>query len=594
MPKTVRESAVTAQTDHPGENRELLSAIAASRGLLVAVAIFSVFANLLMLTGPLFMLQVYDRVLASGSIETLTALFLLVTGMFLIFGLLDFARGRLMGRVGARSQTLLGNRADDIAMTGTVSGTRHVLESDPRSAPRDLTALQKGLAGSAPFVFFDLPWVPVFLAAMFVFHPWLGILGCAGGLVMIAVTALNQWRTRAALEAAQGLDQHASRLSDAAQQDAGVIKALGMKGAVLNRLGAARQEALAAGITASDRSGAYTSASKSLRFYLQSAILALGAALAIAGDITPGAMIAASILMGRALAPVEQGIAQWPTIQRCLSAWRRLKTTLTAFPAEPKKTELPQPQSRLEARNLTVKAPGADALNVIGLNFDLEPGEAMGVIGRSASGKSSLARALANIWGTAAGTIRLDGATYDQWPADALGAHIGYLPQDVTLMSGTVAENIARMQQPVDARRVITATKSARAHEMILRLPQGYETPVGDGGSVLSGGQRQRIGLARALFGNPALVILDEPNAHLDSDGEDALIETITDLKNRDKAVIVMAHRPNGIAACDTLLVLDKGRQRAWGPRDEILQQFGKPRAPADDDSALRQATVRS
>ncbi len=582
---------MAANSNRPETTHELSKAIAASRGLLAAVAIFSVFANLLMLTGPLFMLQVYDRVLASGSIETLTALFLLVTGLFLIFGLLDFARGRLMGRVGARAQTLLGRRADGIAMTGAISGPSPDPNIDVRTAPRDLTALQKGLAGGAPFVFFDMPWVPIFLAAMFVFHPWLGILGCVGGLVMVAVTALNQWRTRAALNDAQSLDHHATRLSDAAQQDAGVIKALGMKEAILARLGAARQDALAAGTAASDRSGAYTSASKSLRFYLQSAILALGAALAIAGDITPGAMIAASILMGRALAPVEQGIAQWPTIQHCLTAWRRLKATLAEFPAEPEKTELPAPQSRLEVRNLTVAAPGSDALAVIGLTFDLAPGESMGVIGRSASGKSSLARALANIWEPAAGSVRLDSATYDQWPADALGAHIGYLPQDVTLMSGTVAENIARMQHPVDARGVIAAAKAARAHEVILRLPQGYETPVGDGSSTLSGGQRQRIGLARALFGDPALVILDEPNAHLDSDGETALIETITELKQRGKAVVVMAHRPNGIAACDTLLVLDKGRQRGWGPRDEILQQFGKPRAPVEDNDALRRAT---
>ena len=539
-----------------------------------------------MLTGPLFMLQVYDRVLASGSVETLTALFLLVTGLFLIYGLLEFARGRMMGRVGARTQTLLSRRADEIALSPPHAGQ----DDDPRTAPRDLTALQKSLSGSAPFVAFDLPWVPVFIAAMFVFHPWLGILGCAGGLVMVAITALNQWRSRTALQQAQALGQVSAHMADAAQRDAGVIRALGMKGAILDRIGAARTDALAADMAAGDRAGAYASASKSMRFYLQSAILALGAALAIAGDITPGAMIAASILMGRALAPVEQGIAQWPVIQRGLAAWSRLQQTLSEFPAEADKVALPTPRSNLQVRNLTVAAPETETLTLIGLAFDVAPGEALGVIGRSASGKSSLARALANIWKPMAGSIRLDGATLDQWTSDDLGTHIGYLPQDVSLMTGTVAENIARMQQRLDAGKVISAAKAAQAHEIILRLPQGYETLVGEGGQTLSGGQKQRIGLARALYGDPSLVILDEPNAHLDSDGEAALVETVETLKQRGKAVVVMAHRPNGIAACDSILVLEKGRQRAHGPRDEILKRHARPAADPEI-STVRMAT---
>ena len=554
--------------------RELGTAISASRNLLIAVALFSAFANLLVLTGPLFMLQVYDRVLSSGSVETLTALFLLVTGLFLLFGVLDFARGRLMARVGARAHTILSHRVDEVSLRDARSGG----QSSHQSAPQDLSALQRALSGASSLVIFDVPWAPVFLAAMFLFHPWLGILGIAGGVVMVAITVLNQWRSRPALAAAHELDMQAELQASAARQQAGTIKALGMRESIIDRITRLRQDALAAGVRASDRSGAYASASKAMRFYLQSAILALGAALAIAGQITPGAMIAASILMGRALAPVEQGIAQWPVMQRGLTGWRRLKAALSAAPVDAERTPLPRPRSEVSVRNLAVATPVTKVLSVSGVSFDLAPGEALGVIGQSASGKSSLTRALVNIWEPAAGTIRLGGATFDQWPSDALGALLGYLPQDVSLLSGTVAENIGRMQQPIDAAAVITAAQAAGAHEMILRLPQGYETKVGQSGQALSGGQRQRIGLARALFGDPALVILDEPNAHLDAEGELALLSAIKGLKERDRAVIVMAHRPNAIAACDRLLVLEKGRQRAYGTRDEILREYTKAR----------------
>lgn len=564
---------MSAREDSAGST-ELHHAIGQSRRLLWAVGLFSVFANLLMLTGPLFMLQVYDRVLASGSVETLTALFLLVTGLFLIFGLLEFARGRVMARVGARAQATLSQRVEAVSFAAALRGRAD--EGD--AAPRDLSALQRALASPAPFVLFDMPWVPVFLAAMFVFHPWLGVLGVCGGLVMVAITVLNQMRSRASLEAAQQLEAQADQMADGARRQVGAVRALGMTQAVLGRIDGARQAAVEAGVTAGDRSGAYAAASKSMRFYLQSAVLALGAALAIAGAITPGAMIAASILMGRALAPLEQGIAQWPVIQRGLAAWRRLRAALDAAPAEEARTALPNPVSQVNVRNLTVTAPETGILTLIGINVDILPGQALGVIGPSASGKSSLARALANVWSPAAGSIRLDGATLEQWPGDALGRWIGYLPQDVSLMAGTVAENIGRMALLADSAAVVAAARAAGAHEMILRLPQGYETPVGEGGVALSGGQRQRIGLARALYGDPALVILDEPDAHLDADGEGALAEAVADLKQRGKAVAIMAHRPRAIGACDNLLVLDNGRQRAFGPREEILRDYVRSR----------------
>lgn len=545
-------------------------AIVSVKNLFVGVTLFSIFANLLMLTGPLFMLQVYDRVLASGSVETLTALFLLITGLFLIFGLLDYIRGRVMARAGARIETLMSDRVDEIALM-LPKQNQDIL---PGQGPSELAALRKAISSPAPIVFMDIPWAPVFLLAMFVFHPVLGYFGLVGGLIMISVTLLNHYGSKEIQKEAVALEQQAERLSNQSIYNNEVITSMGMNAAVIKRVQAARIWATQRLLKASDKSAAYSSGSKSFRFYLQSAILAGGAYLAINGDITPGAMIAASILMGRALAPVEQGIAQWPTILRGTSAYKNLQNLLETYPTEPERTLLPKPKADLKVRNLTVTAPASDKLTLVGVNFEIEAGEVLGVLGKSASGKSTLTKALTNIWRPSAGSVKLGGADLFQWPSEELGKFIGYLPQDISLLDGTVSENIARMQGETPSELIIKAAKKAGAHEMILSLPDGYETQIGDAGSFLSGGQRQRIGLARALFGDPVLVVLDEPNAHLDADGEIALVDAVKRLKDQNKSVVVAAHRPNVVAICDKILVLENGRVSAIGPREEFLSEM--------------------
>lgn len=550
---------------------QLKIAFKSVKNLLAAVTLFSIFANLLMLTGPLFMLQVYDRVLASGSVETLTALFILITGLFLIYGILDFIRGRVMARAGAKIQTMVSDRIDNIAF----SLSRKSENIAPEQGPNELTSLRKAVSSPAPFVFMDLPWAPIFLAAMFVFHPMLGYFGLIGGIVMIIVTVINHFTSKTNVEDAHSHEQHAEMLSQQAVANSDVIQALGMREAIIGRVQEARIFATQRVLRANDQNAMFSSGSKSLRFYMQSAILAVGAYLAINGDVTPGAMIAASILMGRALAPIEQGIAQWPTIIRGYSAYKNLDELLTLYPEEKERTVLPKPKAKLRVKNLTVTIPNSDKMTLVGVSFAVEPGEVLGVLGKSASGKTTLTKALTNIYQPATGSIKLGGADLFQWSSNSLGQYIGYLPQDISLLSGTVAENIARMASGAHSVKIISAAKSAGAHEMILGLPDGYETQIGDGGSSLSGGQRQRIGLARALFGDPVMIVLDEPNSHLDADGELALVSTIKSLKEQNKCVIIAAHRPNVVSVCDKILILENGRVNAFGPREEFFAGMG-------------------
>ena len=571
---------------------QLKNAFKSVKNLLVAVTLFSIFANLLMLTGPLFMLQVYDRVLASGSVETLTALFILITGLFLIYGILDFIRGRVMARTGAKIQTIISDRIDDIAF----SQLRKSEKISPEQGPNELSSLRKAVSSPAPFVFMDLPWVPIFLAAMFVFHPMLGFFGLIGGCVMILVTVTNHFSSKSNIEDAHAHEQRAELLSQQAISNSEIIQALGMREAIISRIQEARIFATQRVLKANDQNAAYSSGSKSLRFYLQSAILAVGAYLAINGNVTPGAMIAASILMGRALAPIEQGIAQWPTIIRGYSAYSNLDELLTSYPEEKERTMLPKPAAKLQVKNLTITVPNSEKMMLVSVNFAIEPGEVLGVLGKSASGKTTLTKALTNIYPPAAGAIKLGGADLFQWPSNSLGQYIGYLPQDISLLSGTVADNIARMASNVHSGNIISAAKSAGAHEMILSLPDGYETQIGDGGASLSGGQRQRIGLARALFGDPVMVVLDEPNSHLDTDGEAALVSTIKELKDQKKCVIIAAHRPNIVSECDKILILENGRVKAFGPREEFFADLASAKTfqPNKKESIKKLARLKA
>ncbi|MFN3969767.1 MAG: type I secretion system permease/ATPase [Gemmobacter sp.] len=545
----------------------------AGGGLLVAVAVFSVFVNLLLLTGPLYMLQVYDRVLGSRSEETLIALSILVAGLFLAMGLLDHARGRVMGRLAARFQDRLDRRVFEASVRRL-----SVLPNDPVAATgtRDLEAVQRLMASPVLLALFDIPWTPLFIAAIFVFHPMLGWLSLVGGAVVILLALANQVSSRSPLMRLNAAQSAAERTADTLRNEAETVQALGMAGAGFTRWNRQRAEALARATEAGDVGGAFTVGSRTFRLALQSAVLGLGAWLVLQGQLTPGAMIAASILLGRALAPVEQAVGQWALVQRAQEGWHRLSVLLSVQPPEPARTALPRPRAALDVAALSVVPPGEAQAVLRGVSFRLEPGQALGVIGPSGSGKSTLARAITGVWRPAAGRIRLDGATLDQYPPDALGALIGYLPQRVALFDGTIADNIARLADTPDDAAVVTAAKAAAAHDMIVNLPDGYNTRVSALGGRLSGGQIQRIGLARALYGDPVLLVLDEPNSNLDNDGSAALNLAIRALKARGGSVLIMAHRPAAIQECDVLLVMQDGMRAAFGPRDQVLRDMVK------------------
>ncbi len=546
------------------------AAFSGLRGLFWSIGLFSFFVNLLMLTGPLYMLQIYDRVLSSRSVETLIALTVLIAALYVIMGVLDYARGRVAARIGAAVQSRLDGRVFRASLR------RAILSSErarPSSGLKDLEAVQR-LAGSPVlFAVFDMPWTPLFIAAIYIFHPWLGHLALAGGLVLVAVTLLNQWLTSKPEAEAGSATMQGDAFAETMRQQSEMIHALGMRTTAMERWQAMRERAVRAQLASSDRVSQFATLSKTFRFFLQSAMLGLGAYLVLQGQMSAGAMIAGSILLGRALAPVEQAIGGWPLVQRARQGWTRLNSLLEAVPETAEPTALPRPASRLDVSQLTVFAPDQQKASLRLVDFKVRPGQALGVIGASASGKSTLARVLTGIWRPASGSVRLDGATLDQYDPDVLGRYIGYLPQDVVLFDGTVAENIARLAIEPDAQAVVRAAQLAGAHEMILTLPQGYDTPVSAGGARLSGGQKQRIGLARAFYGDPALLVLDEPNSNLDAAGADALNQAVRHAKSEGKAVIIMAHRPAGIAECDLILIIEGGAVRGFGPRDDVLKQ---------------------
>ena len=559
-----------ASKDFPKGHAELLDAMRSGRGLFASVALFSMFVNLLMLTGPLFMLQVYDRVLGSRSEATLAALFVLVGMLYALMAVLDYARGRVLARVGAEFQTLLDRRVFEAVLRRSVVPMER---NKPATGLQDLESVQRLLSSPALFAVFDIPWVPIFIGAIFIFHPWLGYLALAGGLLIISLTFLNQWLTRKPVMEANSMAAQANAFAESIREEGEVIQGLGMRGAVLSRWRQSRDTALAAQMSSSDKTGTFSTASKSFRLFLQSAMLALGAYLVLQGELTPGAMIAGSILLGRALSPVEQAIGQWPLVIRARQGWMTLAELLEKTPEEAQRTELPKPRAVLEAQQVTVVPPGEQAATLRMVSFRIEPGQAMGVIGPSGAGKSTLARAILGIWRPASGKVRLDGASLDNYDSDSLGRYIGYLPQDVALFSGTIAENIARLSDQPDPAQVVEAAKKAGAHEMILKMPDGYDTRITAGSGRLSGGQKQRIGLARAMYGDPVILVLDEPNSNLDSTGSEALNEAIRKMKSEGKSVIIMAHRPAAIAECELILYVEGGMRKAFGPRDEVLRE---------------------
>lgn len=545
------------------------------------VAVFSLLVNTLMLTGPLYMMNVYDRVLGSGSVETLVSLTLIVAYLYLCMTVLDFVRGRLMARVGARFQSDLDERVFSASMRAK---TLNIAPKEAATALKDLEAIQRCFVAPGTMSLFDLPYMPVFFFGIFLFHPWLGMLAVIGAVILIFLTLLNQAATSSPLMDANVASYKSEAMSTTIQESADTIQSLGMRGAVFRHWQSLRNAALAANIRAADRNGGFSAATRGFRLFLQSAMLGLGAYLVLERQLTGGAMIAGSILMGRALAPVEQLIGTWPLLQRARAGWLHLNTLLKSVPASDPKTELPRPRAIFDAQSVTVVPPGEALASLKSVSFKIEPGRAIGVIGPSGAGKSTVAKAVTGLWRPAGGSLRLDGAALDQYDPDTLGQYIGYLPQAVRLLPGTIRQNIARFRpdEPDDA--VINAARKAGAHEMILKLPNGYDTEVTTDGGRLSGGQVQRIGLARAMFGDPVLLVLDEPNSNLDNEGSQALNAAIRAAKAAGSSVLIMAHRPAAIQECDMLLVLDNGTRRAFGPRDEVLKSLVK------NHSAIQQA----
>jgi len=555
------------------QSTKLIQARNQGNMLIVFVGIFSAFVNLLMLTGPLFMLQVYDRVLGSRSNETLAALFILVVLLYIFMGCLDYARGRVMARFGARFQTFLDERVFRSSLRRAIVESNR---SNPATGLKDIESIQSLLSSPAAFAVFDIPWTPIFLGAIFIFHPLLGWMAVSGGLFLLFLTILNQYLTKKkVLEAAQKSGD-ANAFAESARQAAEVIHAQGMQSTITQRWQRKRNAGLSASISSTDFTGIFSAITKSFRLLLQSAMLAMGAYLVLRGELTPGAMIAGSILLGRALAPIEMAIGQWPLVVRARNGWLSLERLFATETDEPEKMHRDKPEAHLVVSNLALLPPGERKPTLSGIGFELKPGEVLGVLGKSGSGKSTLAKGLVGLWPPAAGEIRLDRELLQNYDPELFGRYIGYLPQNVSLFHGTVAENVARMADDPNPEEVKKAVKMAEADMLVKSLPESFDTVIQNGTGRLSGGQKQRLGLARAIYGDPAMIILDEPNAALDADGSKALNEAIKTFKKQGKIVIIMTHRPMAISECDKLLYISDGRQQAFGPRDEILQSIVK------------------
>jgi len=551
-------------------------ALAGFRSAFRSVGIFSAAINLLMLVPSLYMLQVYDRVMTSENETTLLMLTLIVMGAFLIQAGLEFVRSFVLVRVGAQLDQQLNRRVY------TASFEQHLRKGggNASQALADLTTVRQFITGQGVFAFFDAPWFPIYLVVIFLFDWVLGVFAVGGVAILVALAWANEQVSRRPLAEANSLAVAAGQLASNHQRNAQVIEAMGMLPALMERWLALHGRFLQLQADASEKSGMVMATTKFFRTALQSLILGLGALLALEGRITPGMMLVGSVLMGRALAPVEQLIGVWKSWSGTRSAWQRLSELLAAHPPRAASMPLPAPSGVLSLEGIVATPPGGTVAVIRQLSLQLPAGEVLGIIGPSGSGKSTLARLMVGIWPVTAGHVRLDGADVFQWNKAELGPHLGYLPQDIELFAGTVSENIARFG-PVDATRVIEAARRAGMHEMILRLPQGYDTPLREGGEGLSGGQKQRLGLARALYGDPVLVVLDEPNSNLDDAGEQALAAALKDLQQRGKTVVVISHRTSAIAATTRLLVLREGCVQACGPTPQVLAELARASRPA-------------
>jgi ATP-binding cassette subfamily C protein len=559
----------------PGVRRsELSDALRGCRSAFVGVGVMSCIVNLLYLTGSIFMLEVYDRVLPGRSVPTLIGLIILAGGLYLAQGLLDLIRSRVLGRIGTALDESLNARVFDtiVRLPLTVGGRNEGLQP-----LRDLDNIRGFLGSQGPSAFFDLPWLPLYLAICFAFHVLIGVTALAGAVVLVTLTLITEYLTREPAKEAMGLAARRNDLASASRRNAEVLVAMGMTGRLLQRWSEANEKYLAGNQRASDVAGGLGAIAKVLRMMLQSAVLAVGAYLVIHQEATAGIIIAGSILSARALAPVDLAIAHWKSFVAARQSWHRLTQLLDKMPERPARTLLQPPSGQLSVEGISIVAPGDQRVIVQDVTFTLSAGSAVGVIGPSASGKSSLVRALVGVWQPVRGKVRLDGAALDQWSTDELGRHVGYLPQDVELFAGTVAQNISRFDPEAKPEAVLAAAQDAGVHDMIIKMRDGYNTEVGEQGAALSAGQAQRVALARALYGNPFLIVLDEPNSNLDTEGDEALTRAVRSARARGAVVIVVAHRPIGIEAVDQVLVMKDGRMQAFGPKETVLAQVLQP-----------------
>jgi len=553
----------------------------------MSVGFFSLFINALMLVPTFYMLQVYGRVVTGGSLTTLAMLTIILTFLLVTMGLLEWVRSRIMVRVSTRLDVLLGRDVYRASFKRALDSAGQDASAQPLS---DLTGLRQFMSGNGLFAFFDAPWLPIYIAVLFLFHPWYGwtAIGCA--LILLALAWINEQSTGKILAEANKESIGATLQTNKNLRNAEVIESMGMLDSLMSRWSLRHKKVLQLQSRASDRSGIITSISKTFRLLVQSLILGLGAYLAVSHEINPGLVIAGSVLLGRALAPLDLMIGSWKGFIAARSQYARLNGILDQLKAEPERMPLPAPIGHVTVENLTLGAPGAKTAIIKGIGFNAPAGAMIGVVGPSASGKSTLAKALVGVWKPQHGVVRLDTADIANWDKSQLGPHLGYLPQDIELFEGTISDNIARFGV-VDPDKVVLAARTASVHEMILMLPDGYDTVIGEGGINLSGGQRQRIGLARAIYGSPRLIVLDEPNAHLDEVGERALALALQQIKLTGATVFVIAHRTSILAQLDRLLVMNAGTISLYGPRDQVLAQLNANQLAAQQKPAARAGT---
>ncbi|MDK4741472.1 type I secretion system permease/ATPase [Rhizobium sp. CNPSo 3464] len=548
----------------------LVAVLSSLRRAFLGVGVTSCVINILALTGSFFMLQVYDRVIPGRSLPTLVGLGIIAATLFIFQGVLELIRSMLLVRVGTAIDERFGDRVYGSLI---LLPSRIQMPGDGLQCVRDLDTIRGFLSGQGPTALFDMPWMPFYLGLCFLFHFWIGVTALAGALLLIGLTALTEIRSRAPAKEAARLAAERITLAEATKRNSEAVLAMGFGHFIGEQWAGLNRRYLANHVAASTVTGGLATASKILRMMLQSGVLAVGAYLVINQQATGGIMIASSILASRALAPVELAIGQWKGFVAARQSWARLTKLMTLMASQQREIAMPAPRESLAVENLHLGAPGGRNPILKGVSFGVSAGEAVGVIGPSASGKSTLARAITGLWLPLSGAVRLDKALLSQWEPRALGRHLGYLPQDVSLFDGSIAQNIARFDPAANSEAVIAAARAAGVYDMIVQLSDGFDTRVGEHGSVLSAGQRQRIALARALYGDPFLVVLDEPNSNLDADGEAALTKAISGIRARGGIAIIIAHRPSALVAVDKVLVMGNGQMQAFGPKDEVLSK---------------------